>query len=153
MCLGRVKGTRVAKRQVQRTGGGTAGCNGCWERNGGRRREGGRGRGEGGEETATRGMDALARHAPVIETNSIPRIVSDARTRRGDRFGTGNPRYPEFEKAMGSPESDGFSPTTAGVESAGDRIPGIRNLYYVAFANTRICTQDPPSLPENLLEI
>lgn len=29
------------------------------------------------------GMDAFARHAHVIETNSIPRIVSDARTRRG----------------------------------------------------------------------
>lgn len=68
MCLGRVKGTRVAtsatdrrRRQLDAT---RRGRNG-WQK-------------EGRQGNAQR--DALAR---VIETNSIPRIVSNARTRLG----------------------------------------------------------------------
>lgn len=113
---------------MQRTGRGQLDATGGEKTETGERRRVGRG-------GMTRGMDALARHARVIETNSIPRIVSDARTRRGP-FWNRESAVSEFEKAMREgPESDGFSPLTAGVESAGDRIPRICNLYHVAFAN------------------
>lgn len=96
-----------------------------------RKRKPVRGDGRGGE--GRDGCSCASRARYRDEFHSPDRFGREGRDE--DRFGTGNPRYPVFEKATEGPESDGFSPQTAGVESAGDRIPGIRNLHHVAFAN------------------
>lgn len=117
MCLGRVKGTRVATSAAN--GRRTAGCNTGGEKpKPGERGEKGRRGAKGG---MTRGMDALARHARVIETNSIPRIVSDARTRRGDDrpfWNQGESAVSRIREGYGRAQNPTDPLQRAGVESA-----------------------------------
>lgn len=70
---------------------------------------------EGGNAEGGRMHLRVARRARVIETNSIPRIVSNGEgaTRRAV-FGTGNPRHPKSEKATIGETRESVNPRRAG---------------------------------------
>jgi len=128
MCLGRVKGTRVATSAAGQTEE-TAGCSeerAEWTAGGWGDRAGtgiggdGARRGEGGGGTRWEDGCTCARHARVLSrripfSGSFPTIVEDALAgaEEGEgepRFGTGNSRHPVFPRREGggswSPESD-----------------------------------------------
>lgn len=127
---------------MQRTGGGDS-----WmqrverNRNGGKRREEKRGQAEGGLCDERDGCICASRARYRDEFHSPDRFRREDATRTVLDLGIHG--IPEYGEGYGEPRIRRMDSPTAGVESAGDRIPGIRSLYHVlAFANIRISVED-----------